>query len=612
MATISDITQGASYRGDPNLGGELAVGVTLDPSPLARLATFTYYRDRDMWEKKNQDDKLAADKIAAMSAYDTSSPLKPFSEDLKKSLQEIQKFVRENPDSLVYSRNQEKYQQREDMINTFLNKRKGATANDVLYNAKKSKIGLIQNKADRDAQMQLLDLDANDLFKDGVDAAYEQQIQLSPELNPEDYKIPEIPLTEAFTITRNENDTVIEGKAYADMDRVDALADGAYFGLGQAGIDVNSQEFKNLSEEQQRRVLLENKITTRKRATLENIAASIDGLIQSTKAKFSDPNNPISITDLPDSELMQQGSIGNYIRSVKGYNRQIDEINAATGKSYPHINLDDGATPQEIIKLEFFNKNGGTLYKELKPTVQQTDNAIQLEKIRADKALVLEALDWDKEKFKQQTQGTEQVKNGATIFAERIYNELKSLADKNGVISPEKLRRLTVEQLKYLGYDKGEVDAESGKVTRGLKPLTVIPQDATGSKEGVDAIQLVNGQIKVLKNAKKIPGTDQWEGLWDETRSTTVSNIATNRLNEQLSKAGSKELNSYLPLDNGAIEVQSTTSGGSQSTSGSRSGGGYKPSYSFGGDTYSLSEVEAAAKASNRTVDQYIKETGLK
>lgn len=68
-----------SYQGNAALGGKGAVGVTIDPTPLARLATFTYYRDRDMWEKKNADDKLAAEKVASLSAFDITSPLKPFS-----------------------------------------------------------------------------------------------------------------------------------------------------------------------------------------------------------------------------------------------------------------------------------------------------------------------------------------------------------------------------------------------------------------------------------------------------------------------------------------------------------------------------------------------------
>lgn len=581
MADINTITQGAQYQGNAALGGKLAVGVTLDPSPLARLATFTYYRDRDFWEKKNQDDKVAADKIAQMVAYDTTSPLKPFSDDLKKELKSYQDYVRDNPDSLVYSRNPEKFQRRIEMENILSNKRKNATINDTLYNAKKAKIESIPNKADRDAQLELLKMDANDLFKSGVENAYEQQLQLSPELKPEDYKIPEIPLTEAFTITRNANDTVIEGKAYADMDRVDALADAAYFGLGQAGIDTESPQFKNLSEDEKKRVLLENSVTARKRVTLENIAASIDGMVQSTKAKFSDPNNPIqSITDIPDNALTQQGSIGNYIRSVKGYNKQIDEINAATGKNYPHINLDDGATPQEIIKLDFFNKNGETLYKELKPTVQQTDNELQRAKMAQDAALAREGLQWDKDKFKIQTAGSEENQNAAMIFADNLFADLAANATFKGdegtfVLGPDAIRKLTAEQLKFLGQElPPERDPTSGVIIKsgGLSPLSL----------GENEVLQVNpdGTLLVMKDARLITknGKRQYVGTWDNTRSTSVTNVARGVLNDENAKSGTKERKAYTPIDtkNRKAIIHVDKIGGGTTVSGSTSTGGVK------------------------------------
>lgn len=391
MATIGQIAQGASYTGNAALGGEIDFGITLDPNPIQRLATFTYYAERDKWEKKNADDALAAKQIASLAAYDTSSPLKPYSEDLKKELSDIQTFVRENPDALVYSRNPDKFQELNERMNRFNNKRKGATANDALYNAAKAKIELIPNKQDRDAQLELLDLNVKGLFKNGLADAYEQQIQLSPELKPQDYKIPDIPLTEDFTITKNPNDIEITGLKFIDVSRLQPMADAVYFGLGQ-GLDESTPEFKALSEDEKKRARVEARVTGRTRATLDNIATSVNSLIEQSKAG----NPDLKVMDIPDNVLAKNSSIGGVISLAKDFNATMDKINAAAGKTYPHINLDDGATPQELILLQTYGNNKDAFLTEIKPTVQQTDNAIQgrsqTEQERHNRAL--EAIGW--------------------------------------------------------------------------------------------------------------------------------------------------------------------------------------------------------------------------
>lgn len=562
MATIGQIAQGASYTGNAALGGEIDFGITLDPNPIQRLATFTYYAERDKWEKKNADDALAAKQIASLAAYDTSSPLKPYSEDLKKELSDIQTFVRENPDALVYSRNPDKFQELNERMNRFNNKRKGATANDALYNAAKAKIELIPNKQDRDAQLELLDLNVKGLFKNGLADAYEQQIQLSPELKPQDYKIPDIPLTEDFTITKNPNDIEITGLKYIDVSRLQPMADAVYFGLGQ-GLDESTPEFKALSEDEKKRARVEARVTGRTRATLDSIATSVNSLIEQSKAG----NPDLKVMDIPDNVLAKNSSIGGVISLAKDFNATMDKINAVAGKTYPHINLDDGATPQELILLQTYGNNKDAFLSELKPQIVETDNAIQLENIRGDNARGWAGLNWDKEKFKLQTQGTENVKNGATIFADRIYKELMDLSGGTGQITPSQQRQLTVEQKKYLGLDSPVYDEKTDKTVTGLKPISLT---------GKELIVLDAGKISILNDAKLDAGTNKWVGKFDNTKSTTISNIATNRLNEQLKNAGAKELNTYIPLDEGNIEVQSTTTGGGTTTTLSANAGDWK------------------------------------
>lgn len=168
-----------------------------------------------------------------------------------------------------------------------------------------------------------------------------------------------------------------------------------------------------------------------------------------------------------------------------------------------------------------------------------------------------EAIDWakldiDKKKANAQiklwdskTAGTKDGKSAALNYATNLYGQLKELADpQTGVIAPDKLRQLTAEQLKYLGFyteGKSETTKDGAKTTKtGLVPLTFGENDL---------IELSDGKIKIMKGATYDPKIRAWIGKWDNSRTTTIQNIATNRVNEENKLAGGKEINGYLAID---------------------------------------------------------------
>jgi hypothetical protein len=166
------------------------------------------------------------------------------------------------------------------------------------------------------------------------------------------------------------------------------------------------------------------------------------------------------------------------------------------------------------------------------------------------------------------------MQNTALDKAKRIYNEMAALADKNGVISPDKVRQLNSEQLKYMQiFVPQHYDKEAEKVIPGtFQPLTV--DDKT-------AIQLQNGQIKVMsvrKPIKESDGTVRYAGKFDPTMSTNITNVATNILNEQVKNASGKEINQYAPVD------LSTNSDGQQAQQ-------QEQTYMAGGKSYSKKDL---------------------
>lgn len=582
MATINEITSGSGYTGNAALGGGLAISAVIDPSPLQRLATFTFYRDRDLWEKKKADDKLAADKIAAMAAFDVSSPLRPYTEDLKKGINELREYVRSRPTALQYDKDPEGFQEYIDRYGALLNKRKHATSNDTLYNAQKAKIELLPNKADRDAQLELLDLKVQDLFANGVDEAYNQQFEASPELKPQDYVIPDIPLTDDFTITRNPNDTEITGLKFIDASRLRPMADAIYFGLDKP-LNENTPEFQKLSENEKKRARLEAGITGRTRANLDNIASTVNGLVQ----QFKSGNPDMKVMDIPEEALAQNSSIGGVIRLAKDYNAVMDRINAATGNKYEHINLDDGVTGSELIQLQTFGKNKEAFLTEIKPTVQQTDNAIQgrtqTEQERHNRAL--EAIGW---KNAEDDGGSEAPVN---LLQGNALNDIEIPTNtKPGI------------------YTMGATGNKEN--IANIQRLLIVP-DAEGKKKPVITKDRLNSDDKEDKieyevvefNGKPYVARLRVDNVWYDRGFFRNAQLTADTEPLKGQRTTYRESQNY---GEGSLQIKNTTGGGVKVS------GSTKTSYSLNGKTYPISDVEAAAKASGMTLQEYIQKAGLK
>ncbi len=202
----------------------------------------------------------------------------------------------------------------------------------------------------------------------------------------------------------------------------------------------------------------------------------------------------------------------------------------------------------------------------LKVKTQKDANAVAIEKNAIDKeknAIAWSKVGIEKDKAAAQikawnakTEGDPKQKSAALSYASNIYKQIQSLADKNGIITPDKARKLTAEQMKYLGFYKdSEVsDTKSGKVVKekGLVPLTL---------GGNDIIQIKDGVIRVMRDAKFDKPANAWiskvttsedgktKGGWDRTATTTIANIATNRVNEENQLSAGKEINGYIGID---------------------------------------------------------------
>lgn len=169
----------------------------------------------------------------------------------------------------------------------------------------------------------------------------------------------------------------------------------------------------------------------------------------------------------------------------------------------------------------------------------------------------------NRDKFAETKLGTEETKNAALVFADNLFKDLLtkgSIKTANGgaVLTPTDIKGLTTDQLKYLGIELPTQRDEAGVIIQsgGLQPL-VLDEDAV--------IEVTpNGEVMVMKNAVYDPVKRTYRGDWDNTKSTSVWNAATNRLNEENVKSGNRERNAYTAIDLRGKEgmIQVDVSGG--------------------------------------------------
>lgn len=591
MASVSEINQTSNYAGNAATGGSIDSSVAIDFTPIQRFQTFDYYANQAKWQQKQVDDATAAKQIAQVTAFDISSPLQPYSEELKKKLKDIQDYVTSNPNALVYSRDQGGYQELQNKINDFQNLRQSATASDAVYQANKNQIDTapdLQTKAFLQAD---LDTRVKELFKGGVKSAADQILASASPLTPDDFKLPTVKLTTYDAISSAPNADYTSQLKFINMDQVDADSELTAAGLNKPPLDETTAAFKALSPERQDLERQKSKLAFKQRLTFTNMANSFNSLLQ--EYKVAHPNEDVSqIKGSPTGH----DTMTDIIKSANSINDQIDQVNSLisggkykdpTGKiitkQFKKINVADGLTDAELIKLNTLQAAGGAIFTALDKTITSTDNSLQAaaqaETRRKNKAD--EAVDWAKLKNQEDqwkaksSVGGETVKNSALEKAKRIYDDMSKLADENGVISPDKVRQLNAEQLKYLGTEIVEKNENTGISKSSFQPLDLTPEETTsggvfgvGKKKNTSdyAIQLVNGEIRVLKGAKYNPDTKRYGGEFQNSKSTNVLNVATNVLNEELKNAGSKELNSYQSIDLGDLSNGTTTNNATTTT----------------------------------------------
>lgn len=556
----------SNYQGNAGLGGGSFGSFQLDTRPIQELAKYTMLYNKSEYDQRQKDAEAAAKEIADYTSYDLTTSIPKDAKLLQEKYDKVTAYAREHPDAINY-RNKEEWEKFKVMRNDLENDLQGAKVRNLMYKAREEKIA---NEPDAAKKKLMLD---------ELNAEIEATDIRTPIKHDQQYAVPDIKLPDAQAVSfdvvkqgANENVT----REFKLFNVPKANADANVFTLGLENIetmDPNSPEGKRAAIDRKKNFWVQGAEVLNSVINNPSMRKEVD-LPDGSKGMVIDESK-LDKTSRGIVNLVKE--YNNYVTQTKAdiksgvykdkFNKPITFGPGALDENdYAEIDYKDGITSDELGKIAIFSKWNGDVHKT---QIQQTDNALQAtqqaETARHNKAT--EGIGWanvnlEKDKWNAAMKGDETVKNGAILFSERVYEDLKKLANEDGVIPPDKVRQLNQEQLKYLGIEK-VISNEQGTASPKsvFSPLTVTD---------TDAIQLENGQIKVLSNAKLAEnGSGRYVGTWDNTRSTTIYNIATNRLNEELQKAGAKELNSYLPLDIGAGGISVNTIGGGTSVSGS-------------------------------------------
>ncbi len=555
MATASDIGANFSnYRGDEALGGGTLGAFKLDTGPLQDFARFTMLYNRAEYDQRQKDAEKAANELAKIADYDLTTSIQKDAKVLQEKYDKLTNYVKQNPNALQYNKNKDQWLEYQRLKNDLSNDIRGAKVRNLTNVVRQNEVSQATDEADKKRLAEDLakEIDATDIR---TPLKFTQQY---------DTAIPDFGANKGQSITVNK---WLGNQITQDTSEFFDAAEAKRQGLGYAlGVDFDTSTKTGQLKQQKYQNNFYVKGAELLNQAVQNAATGIDPTL-------SDADKELAIK----SKLSGIGMMKN-IDAYNNYMAQKQKeiaANVYTDRNrkkldpadYQPINWADGLSPEELYAVVSFTNWAGD---KQDTKIIQTNDAIERARIGlgyANLALQKDEFKMKKDQYEEAIKGTEMEKNAALAFAQNLFTDLGSLASrktKEGgfLLSNDDVRKLTTDQLKYLGLETPPKRDEDGKVIEsgGLNPLQLGANDILS----VDP----NGTVRVMKDAKYNSAKDRWEGEWDNTRSTSIWNAATNRLNEENIKSAGKERNAYLPIDlrgkEGVIQVD--VSGGETKT----------------------------------------------
>ena len=522
MAAASDIGANFSaYQGNSNLGGSTLGSFVLDTRPLQDFARYTMLYNREEQERKQKEAEAAAAEIAKFYSLDLSTSIPKDAKELLSDNEKLTKYIRENPDALIYSTDpvkKDKWMTYNKMKSDLAQKARFAKIRDIIYKKRTEDIAKETNEGVRNVIKEKLqkNIDDTDIYTP-LDV-FEKNDLTVPEAGKN--------VGQSIEVLQRLPNEILQTKTKI-FDAAEADRQGAARALGA--------NFDNTTETgRQKDIVFKDNIYVKGADLLTKMIGEVSVGIDPT------------LGDTEKKEIIKQkisgvGLARDMVNSLEEYNNYVIDIqkrfkagelsgNGINPDAYAPINWLDGVDAVEYTKLEqFLNWSGDE--KETK--VIQTNEQIEKQRL---------AVQWynaktgriQEDRLAKASGASEDMALSAKKYAEALMDKLNKLKDAGGIITKDKLRLLTADELKYLGAAKTSENQFS------LTPLSL---------QGVGSIVIdSDGTIKTFTGDPSIKGGALGE---QKGQSINIATIATNKLGDEMVTTTGKEgynFNNLIPL----------------------------------------------------------------
>jgi hypothetical protein len=370
MADINTIVNEDSYKPNPELGGVgLGVG-KIDTKPLENLAAYSFAYNRQRYLDKQKQIEEQAKELANLTAYDLSSAIPKDREELTKKWNDLYGWVKENIQNgnnvLDFQNNQSGWLEYNKRKNDLENDISGGKVRSTIYALRQKEVTNVTDPDLKAYYQKTLDEEANST-NIRTPLKYTNQF----DLNPVQVKAVEPRKIQVTDVGANMIGT--RDYSLADMDAVTNQAVALTTGLMQSNLDENSPQFKAMSPEvqDQYRQQFNAQQAAGKLEPIES-ANNFNSALNSLKndKKYVNEDGTFNTDALINSN---NPIVAGIAEQVRVYNSKMDEMtnlidngaftdnfggqlkfggtNGLNRSSYSHINLNDGISAQELLKM---------------------------------------------------------------------------------------------------------------------------------------------------------------------------------------------------------------------------------------------------------------------
>lgn len=535
MATINEISQFQSIRGDVAAGGGSTGAVLLDVKPLNDLAQYTFLYNREMNQRREKDAQEKAKQLAQLAAYDLNAIPKE-SQILRKEYNKLYDYVRNNPSVLDYKNNEEGWLEFNKKKNDFENTLISAKNRNIIFEKRQAEISATTNIAEKQRMQKALD---QDIAATNINTPLpaEQMYDVTP------VKVKPAPVLK-FDVTKK-GGNFIDTRTYALPDISSARSQANAISLGL----IRDASTPTTPEEQQQFDARTNSQRLEPVLTSQEITNAISQLPVDEKGNKDFSKAPNVLLNV----IEQANKVNQYLNGMRediksgeyedklgvisfGENRGLNEAD------YQPININDGISPEELIFMRIIAE---TPTASFTTKVDQTNEALNAAKLAEDarQAKASLALEWekanDKAKADAKSGGTPKQENlliqPALLFGEHVSRVKQAISGNKSVISykgtDETTRKvLGLEEGKWVKYlPDGTAMINTDRNGNGGTPLTVEEQKNNfittvrgGNKEeqSLDAKFLSESET----GFNGIFGTTSGTAIWNNWSATPTQN----------------------------------------------------------------------------------------